>query len=183
LANKIHSSLEMPQTSLHSPHKTQILDALQFQGDRNDCGPYTVATVLNALLGLNLEASQLAKEMDRPIWRGPMFIVRRVPNWATFPWGMVDVFCSYGLKSKWKSLVSTEYLLKEITHPKVLIPIIGSWKPLWAHVMSLVAVDPDKGWGFANTQYNHHNIHWLQDSTFKTQWKAMFHLFIEVKIA
>ena len=86
----------MPTTQIISPHIDAILAALQHQGDSNDCGPYTTATILNALLDLNLDGSQLAQQMDKPVWRGPLIVIRRVPNWATFPWGIVDVMREHG---------------------------------------------------------------------------------------
>ena len=44
--------------SLTSPHASKILTKLQCQGQRNDCGPFTLATVLNALQDLNLDGIQ-----------------------------------------------------------------------------------------------------------------------------
>lgn len=166
--------------AIHSPRATKMLSALQYQGQSNDCGPYTTATVINALLDLNLDAAQLAREMERPAWRGPFLIIRRIPNWATFPWGMVDVFRSYGLSASWRFFEKPEYLQEQMTGNKILMPIIGSWKPLWAHVMTLVAWDAEKGWGFANTQYQHHEITWLDDSTFRRGWRSMANLLVEV---
>ena len=114
----------MPTTQIISPHIDAILAALQHQGDSNDCGPYTTATVLNALLDLNLLKQTLPKR-------------------------------------------------------KTLMPIIGSINPLWAHLMTLVAWDPHKGWGFANTQSSRQNIHWVTDSYFTSHWNVMVHLLIE----
>jgi hypothetical protein len=169
----------MPPT-LYSPHGDKLLTSLHFQGQSNDCGPFTTATVLNALRGLHIEPEILAREMDRPIWRGPIFVVRRVPRWATFPWGMVDTFKSYGLAATWRPFASKSYLKSELLRGKVLMPVIGSIIPLWAHVMSLVAWDDLQGWGFANTQFNHRNIYWLSDANFEKQWKAMVNLLVEV---
>jgi hypothetical protein len=168
---------------LESPKTTAILAALQWQGDRNDCGPFTTATVINALRGAHLDAIQLAEEMNKPAWRGPLFIVRRVPNWATFPWGMVDVFRQYGLPASWRPLAKPDDLREGLSRGDVFMPMIGEWKPLWAHVMTLVAWDDERGWGFANTQYNHHNIDWLDDKTFQTQWRHMGRLLVAIKNA
>lgn len=164
-----------------SPYKDKILNALQYQGQRNDCGPFTTATVINAMRGLSLDAIQLSDEMDKPVWRGIIYVVRRIPDWATFPWGMVDVFRSYGLHARWRLFSATKYLKEYLPQGKVLMPIIGEWRPSsWAHVMSLVAWDDDQGWGFANTQHNHHNIDWHANEEFMRQWKAMGHLLVEI---
>jgi hypothetical protein len=116
--------------------------------------------------------------MNRPVWRGPMYVVRRVPNWATFPWGIADVLAEYGLKAYWHFFASPKDLWTGLGRGDVLMPVIGAWKPLWAHVMSLVAWDPQRGWGFANTQYNHRDIHWLADEVFQRQWRAMARLLV-----
>ena len=171
----------MPATQITSPHIDAILVALQHQGSSNDCGPYTTATVLNALLDLNLVGDRLAQQMEKPVWRGPRFVIRRVPNWATFPWGIVDVMREFGLSSSWRPFESKNYLQLALSQGAVLMPIIGSLKPLWAHVMTLVAWDLHKGWGFANTQFSHHNIYWITDGYFTSHWNVMVHLLVEAK--
>lgn len=163
-----------------SPHATAVLRALQYQGSSNDCGPFTTATVLNALRGLGIQAAELAELMDRPVWRGPRFVIRRIPNWATFPWGMVDVFRSYGLTASWRIFAKPELLLDNLQRGRLMMPVVGSWRPLWAHVMTCVTWQPDKGYGFANTQYDHHDIFWLEESTFLQQWRAMGRILIKV---
>jgi hypothetical protein len=155
-----------------------LLGALHFQGQSNDCGPFTTATVLKAIRGLALDPAELARKMEKPVWRGPVFVVRRVPNWATFPWGIADVLREYGMKTYWHFFASQKDLWEGLGQGLVLMPVIGSWKPLWAHVMTLVAWDPQKGWGFANTQYDHHDIHWVPEEVFQRQWRAMGHLLV-----
>jgi hypothetical protein len=163
---------------ISSTHAAQLLAALQYQGQSNDCGPFTTATVLNALQGSHIDAKTLAQQMDRPVWRGPLFLVRRVPNWATFPWGIVDVLRQHGLEAHWRIFTPQQRLLEGLSRGDILMPMIGAWQPLWAHVMTLVAWDPVRGWGFANTQYSHHNIHWVPDQTFQRQWRALAHLLV-----
>jgi hypothetical protein len=164
-----------------SPHAAKLLSSLQWQGFSNDCGPFTTATVLNALRDLHIEAADLAQRMNRPTWRGPLLIVRRVPNWATFPWGIADVLREHGLPASWRPLSSPQHLRQGLEQGDVLMPIIGSWKPLWAHVMTLVEWDADKGWGFANTQRQHHDMDWMTDELFSRQWRAMGRMVVQVK--
>lgn len=168
----------MPSAPLHSPHESNLLQALYFQGQSNDCGPYTTATVLKAIRGLELNPAELARHMEKPVWRGPVFVVRRVPNWATLPWGIADVLKEYGMSASWRFFASPEKVFAGLEAGDVVMPVIGSWRPLWAHVMALVVWDPQQGWGFANTQYNHHNIHWLPDEIFQRQWRAMGRLVV-----
>lgn len=165
-----------------SPRSAILLERLQCQGQSNDCGAYTSATVLNALLGLELNGDLLANEMEKPVWRGLLYVVRKIPNNATLPWGMEDVFQSHGLKARWRFFSSETYLKESLPAEKVLMPIIGSWRPTWAHVMTLVAWDEEQGWGFANTQYPHHNIHWVPHQKFTQQWKNMAKLLVEVDL-
>lgn len=168
--------------SILSPRSEILLEKLQFQGLSNDCGAFTSATVLNALLGLDLKGDDLANEMEKPVWRGLIYLVRKIPNSATLPWGMEDVFQSYGLNARWRLFSNETYLKDTLPDEKVIMPIIGSWQPTWAHVMTLVAWDELQGWGFANTQYPHHNIHWLPAEKFTSQWKAMARLMVEVDL-
>jgi hypothetical protein len=166
-----------------SPHVDTLLAKVQYQGNSNDCGAYTCATVLNAILGLEIIGDNLANEMEKPVWRGPIYLVRKIPNSATLPWGMEDVFQSHGLKARWRFFAKEAYLKETLPlMNKILMPIIGSWNPTWAHVMTLVAWDEDKGWGFANTQYQHHNTHWVVSETFSHQWNRMGNLVVEVTI-
>jgi hypothetical protein len=172
----------MPLKELTSPSAPWLLNALQFQGRSNDCGSYTTATVLNALTGSEINGIELANQMDKPVWRGPLFVVRRVPNWATFPWGIVDIIRSSGLEASWQLFSSANQLTSALRGRRIVMPIIGSRKPLWAHVMTLVAWHYQLGWGFANTQYNHHHIDWLDDQVFQRHWKALGRLMVYVHV-
>lgn len=171
----------MSSVPIHSPFADSILAALQHQGRSNDCAPFTVATVLNALLELNLDGRQLGRMMDRPRWSAHGLVVRRVPGWATFPWGMVDVMREYGLEACWRLFARTECLYRGLVQGLILMPVIASWKPLWAHVMLLIAWHPKRGWGFANTQFIHRDIFWMSNSAFQKHWRAMVHLLVEAK--
>lgn len=167
-------------TRLTSPYTSALLEGLQVQNKRNDCGPCTVATAIRALTGQEVEGLQISREMNRPAWRGPLPVIRRIPNWATFPWGMVDVFRRYGLQASWRPFASTERLLSLLEGGCVLLPIIGGWRPPWVHVMTLVEYEPRHGWGFVNTQRPERCIYWLEDSTFRRQWLAMGRLLVQV---
>jgi len=171
----------MLENRIDSIHQASMLASLQHQGDSNDCGPYTIATVINALLKLQINPSTLALEMTRPVWRGIFLVIRRIPNWATFPWGMVDIFRDYGLNASWRLFTPKEYLIEQMKKGNILMPIIGNWRPIWAHVMILIALDPLQGWGFANTQYNQHQITWLSYDYFNKHWVYMAHLLVEVE--
>jgi hypothetical protein len=171
----------MPGKRIASRHTDAVLTALQCQGKSNNCGPFTTATVLNAVLGRNFSGAKLAALMNRPVLRGRRLVVRRIPNWATFPWGMVDVMREQGLDAHWRFLASREYLIKGLDQGWLLMPIIGTWRPLWAHVMTLLMWDAEKGWGFANTGVNQRSMYWLEEQDFLTKWRAMGRLLVVVK--
>ena len=122
----------MFENRIDSIYQASLLASLQYQGDSNDCGPYTIATVINALLKLQIDPSDLALEMARPVWRGIFLVIRRIPNWATFPWGMVDIFRVYGLKASWKLFTPIDYLIdklkKLLTNPLAFAKHIISYK-------------------------------------------------------
>lgn len=170
----------MPVQPLNSPLADKMLAKVQFQGQRNDCGPFTTATVINAMQERDLDAIQLAESMNKPVWRGWRYVVRRVPNWATFPWGIVDVLREHGLNARWRLFAQPANLFEGLVRGSVLMPIIGEWRPAWAHVMTLVAWHPQQGWGFANTQYNHKKIDWHADEKFRRQWNNWGRILIEI---
>jgi hypothetical protein len=170
----------MTPKAILSPHQSAILGALQCQGASNDCGPFTTATVLNGIKGLNLDPSWLAQEMNRPRWRGPLPLIRRIPNWATFPWGIADELGRHGLRARWRFFANPVQLQAGLENGRILLPVIGSWRPLWAHVMTLLAWDAERGWGFANTQRSDKVIDWFPDQHFHAQWRAMGRLLISV---
>ena len=175
-----HSPGLVGPQAIISPHALSLLSSLQYQGRRNDCGPFTIATVLGALTGSAPDGVRIAEEMNRPTWRGLLPVIRRIPNSATFPWGMVDFFRRCGLPARWRFLRSSAYLRAALPGRKVLLPVVGGLLPPWAHIMSLVLYDSLGGWGFANTQRDDQRIHWMDDQTFESQWRAMGRLLIEV---
>ncbi len=155
-----------------SPFARQIIQNLQYQGNRNDCAPFTAATLIRALCANPLDPIQLAEEMNQPAWRGAVLVIRRIPNWATFPWGLVDVLRHYGLPANWRIRVQPTELIHHLSTPTLYLPILLSWRPLWAHVMTLVAYHPQQGFGFANTQFSQQTIDWIPQSRFLSLWKA-----------
>lgn len=166
------------QGEIQSPHLHQVLSALQYQRGSNHCGPFTTATVINALCAERLDGARLAEEMNHPAWRGPFPVIRRIPNWATFPWGMVDVFRQHGLRASWQFLGNPKLLKEELPLGFVFMPVIGSWFPLWSHVITFLSWHPGRGWGFANTQSRRQELYWLIEDRFLAQWRAMGNLLV-----
>jgi len=157
-----------------SPFAEQILQHLLYQGNRNDCAPFTVATLVNAFTNQRVDPLELAQEMNKPVWRGIRPVIRRIPNWATFPWGIVDILRQFGFSARWRFIIQVEEVIKHLPHSILYLPILLSWHPLWAHVMTLIAYHPKRGFGFANTQLEGTKVDWLEEARFLKLWNATF---------
>ncbi len=168
---------------LHSPHEASIVNALQWQGFTNNCAPFTLATIVNALTGSSIDGAWLAKQMNKPVWRGVIPVIRRIPNWMTFPWGMVDVLREYGFRARWGINSTFDTLRYSLQQGNISIPVVGSWKPISSHVMTIVAWDSSGSWGFANTQLNEKKIDWVSEDWFKNHWKLTARMLVEVKLS
>ncbi len=163
---------------LQSPYLQKLLESHQYQGNRNDCGPCTVTTIINALSGYNIDSQFVSKEMNNPVWRKWKLIIRRIPNNATFPWGLVDIFRINGFFAQWQFFFPINRLLSDLQSGSILIPFLISWHPFWAHMMTLVAWDNIDGWGFINTQFPNKTIFWLKRDEFQKLWNHSGHLIV-----
>lgn len=170
----------MIQQELVSPFADRILANLLYQGATNHCGPYSATTVINTLKNLHLNPETIAQELNKPIVRFFVPIARRIPNSATFPWGMVDIFNQFGIKASWHCFTSFNHLLDDFQKGLILLPVIASLKPFWAHIMILIIVHPEKGVGFANTQIAYPVIDWITEKQFRQQWQLTFNCVVEV---
>lgn len=170
---------------IKSIYADKILEKHQFQGKSNDCGPFCIAMVNNALNGTDLKGEDIGQELNNWVWRGVVPVWRRINNWATLPWGMVDKFRELGYKSQWKLFQNAVYLKNGLEENKLIIPIIGEWKwPLggtWAHFMVLVQHDPEMGWGFVNSAKPQKKFYWLSDAEFMEKWRWGNHMLVEAE--
>lgn len=173
--------------SLTSPHN--FLPHHQFQGQTNDCAPYTLAMVINTLTSQHLDGAQLARAMDRPRWRTwgrvPYPILRRIPHNATFPWGLTDELHQHHLRAHWQFGAQIVDLITTLQTGRIALPIIGGlilhrWPFLWAHVKILVAYHVERGWGFVDPAHPRAEITWDSPTTFARYWGNTGHLLITV---
>lgn len=136
--------------------------------------------VLNALCNLHLDGASLARQMDTPRWFGPLPIIRRVPRWATFPWGVTDIFRAYGVAARWRMFGAPQQLKEALQTGAIPMLILGGWRPVWAHYLVLVAYDPKQGWGFADPANDCQQIVWRKDSLFQKQWRNYANQWINI---
>ncbi|HEX3053948.1 MAG TPA: hypothetical protein VHP83_25055 [Aggregatilineaceae bacterium] len=118
------------------------------QGDTNDCGPHVVAMAVNFWTGQQtIDAHQIAQKMNRPRVKAglPPIVVRRIPNWATFPWGIVDMLREYGLHARWRLWASKDDLQRALREDHLVAPIFGEpfrRRGRWSHVALLAEWNP-----------------------------------------
>jgi len=165
---------------ISTPYLKSLLQAHHCQGKTNDCGPFSVAIVLRALNLTGLEGSKLGKQMNAIRWWGILPTLQRIPNWATFPWGVTNVIHNFGLSVTWNAFQTDSALIRTLRQGSIPITIIGEWKPLWAHYMILVAQDEKLGWGFVDPAHHRAEIIWKQNSVFERQWKNYGSILITV---
>ncbi len=159
------------------------------QGRSNDCGPYCVSIVSNALGGTSrAEAQSVAEEMARWDRRS---VPERIAGWATFPWGVARALRRRGLQARWRIGQRPERLLADLEAGVVPIVIVGDplrfkegrWRG-WSHYKVLCAWDPDRGWGFVDPAAEHAGgFVWQSDDAFRSQWKRMGRQIVEVRKA
>ena len=151
----------------------------QYQGPTNDCAPFTVAIAVNALTGAHLNGADVVRAMDRPRLRGVLPVVRRIPRWATFPWGIVDELERNHVRARWRFGADEADLLRALAEDRLALPIFGAWRPLWAHVRILVAQDEVRGWGFVDAGQPGPDVLWEASARFARLWRNYGNLLAE----
>ncbi len=165
-------------------NRPPLVEYHQFQGPSNDCAPHTVAIVVNAYKRQKfLEGDTVAREMNQPRLRlRPLpLVVRRIPNWATFPWGIVDALRENGIRARWRFGAGPADLLKALDEGRVPMPIIGEIKVpgTWAHVKPLAEIDSGRGYGFVDPAHPVAEITWQPKGDFERLWNNLWHLLVE----
>jgi hypothetical protein len=162
-----------------SPYESLLRKAHQFQGNSNDCGPFCAAIALSAL-NRKADGYSLGKDLNKIQWKRGFPKIRRIPNWATFPWGLVDLFTRNGLFARWRPFNTQARLLKNLENDMINIVIIGGLIPLWAHTMILVAHNADTKWGFVNPANPSGDTYWIENNDFIYKWTVMGRLIVEI---
>lgn len=154
----------------------------KYQGQTNDCGPFSVAIVANALLaGEVVQPQALAQEMDA---RG---LPERIPGWVMFPWALAFAFRRLGLRARWRVGAREARLWRNLRAGVATIVVLGQplrfegrhWKG-WSHYKVLRAWEPERGWSFVDPG-GRANISWQPEAEFLRQWSTMGRQIIEVQ--
>jgi hypothetical protein len=164
-----------------SPHVEDLKKAHMFQKSSNDCGPFCVAIALKAMKDINTNGFDVSEESNKIRWVGIFPIIRRIPNWATFPWGLVDLLRQHGTRSRWKIFNTQENLINILNKERIAIVLIGEWKHKWSHYKILVAIDEKLGLGFIDPGNSSSQISWQLKSDFIKQWRFLANSIIELE--
>lgn len=131
---------------------------------------------------LPITGNDLGLMMNSVRWRGIFPIVRRISNWATFPWGMVDVLREQQLSARWLIFQKLSTLISGIVLPELNIVILGNYRPLWAHYKILVAYDEQNGLGFIDPAYPKGEVYWDSFHYFEKHWRKFGCQVIRVRL-
>ena len=163
------------------PHP--LPDWHQWQGRTNDCGPFSAAIVTNALLDAHaVDGALMAESMTGRA------IPERIPNWATFPWGVVRALRRMAVRARWRVGASPSRLVRNLDEGRTTIVIVGEplrfagWRYQgWAHYKVLYAWDPVRGWAFVDPAARQSTVYTYQDAeTFRRQWTSMGRQLVEI---
>ncbi len=181
--------------------RTPVYRYHQYQGETNDCGPTCAAIAANALLGeVRFQGAEVAREMNRPAFEArplPHVVVRRVPNWATFPWGITHYLGQHGIPARWRLLNPVETLGRNLREDRISIVMLGQplrrrgWRYAgWSHAKILFGHTPERGLLFVDPRYRRQpeadnpwarwGLFWQKEREFLRLWRGLGRICIEV---
>lgn len=154
------------------------------QGESNDCGPFSAAIVINALLGRGLaDPHELSGRLER--WEG-LRPPGRILRGPTFPWGMVHLLRGYGLSARWRPFATVERLRANLREGRVTIVLIGEplrfcrWRWCgWMHYRVLYGWEPGR-WLFVDPAVREATTT-VEEALFLRRWRNAARILIEVE--
>ncbi|HUT15986.1 MAG TPA: C39 family peptidase [Anaerolineae bacterium] len=197
--NRVHKPLYHLRTDLFRWH--------QYQGrNTNDCAAFSAAIVCNALLdSRHFDGYAIAREMEKPALVSrpvPHITIRKIPKWATLPWGIAGYLRSKGIRARLRWLGTTEDLLRNIQEDRPTIVIIG--EPFvhdgleykgWGHAKVLYGFEPtgpqpERGFYFIDPGYPKTESHTEHppgvfrqgEAEFMQQWRELLRLYVEAEV-
>jgi len=179
---------------------TPLYEYHQFQGESQDCGPTSLAIAANALLGEERYIKKrVSNEMNAPgftVSPFPHFVVRRVKNWATFPWGIVNYARSEGFRTRWAPFGTQRKLQRNLENDRITLVFVG--QPLrfnegkwdgWAHIKVLYGYTPGKGYVFVDPGHSagggsdswaSMGLFWQSEDDFLRYWRGLLRIYVEI---
>jgi len=169
----------------------------QYQGYTNDCGPTSLAIAANALLEREaFQGPEVAEEMSRVAfaWRPvPHVVVQRIPDWATFPWGIVYYLRKHDFSARWGPFGTVERLRRNLLADRISMVILGEplrWEGWtykgWGHIKILFGYTPgrgflfvDPGYGRADESWKRHGLFWQEEDEFLRLWRNYLRIYVE----
>jgi hypothetical protein len=162
--------LENHMVQITSRFLSKLIINHQFQGKTNNCGPCCAAITINTIKGTKLLGGKLADELNRPKFSSGFPFIRRIPNWATFPWGITSLFHENGIAGTSTFLSRDSIILASIIQGKIPIVVLGDYHPLWAHYIIVSAYHSQLGWGIIDPAINIQKIWWMPFDYFNEKW-------------
>lgn len=172
----------------------------QSQGQSNDCGPTAAAIAANAFWDVERYSGEIvARKMNKPAfrwWPFPHPVVRRIPDWATFPWGIVHYLRSQKVPSWWYPFASLSRLRRNLESGRITIVLIGEvlrWDQGqyigWSHYKLPYGYSSARGYLFVDPAVNRKDsmekeilqgVSWQPEEQFLQQWRNLLQVMIEV---
>jgi len=165
-------SLLMMTNIIYSPFYSELINSYQYQGLTNDCGPFSISIILQALKVSKITGTDLSKDMKGLHWNGIYPNIYRLRNGATFPWGILKILRKYNLHCKYYVFTSEEKIIRYMKEKNIVILLVGKLFPLWAHYMIFGKYSALKGYGFIDPGNNKNKISWIIKDDLKNIWKT-----------
>ena len=157
---------------IKSPFIDKLIDSHQYQGHSNDCGPYSISIVLNALNISKISGTSISKSLSGISWKGIIPTFYRFPNGGTFPWSIAKVFREYNLYCKWSVFNTRDEIINQLCNNSIVLLLIGQIYPIWAHYVICVAYSMENGFGFVDPGSSSNNVVWVSEQNFMSYWKT-----------
>jgi len=189
------SDLDLSVVNFH--YEAPIYDYHQYQGQTNNCGPTSLAILMNAFTRSTAFSGPLiADELNEWTKHFPKLLVPRISGWATFPWGLAQYLRYKNLPGSWAPFGSLNKLIDNIKRETMTMVVIGEpfrFKDAkyvgWAHIKVLYGYTPGTLY-FVDPQYRkeagsineigNSGVYRQSEGDFLKLWSNLFRLYIEL---
>jgi hypothetical protein len=166
--------------NISSNHTQFLIPLHQYQGTSNNCGPYCTATIINYIYHSQITGDSISEYMNHLHFLGWRLSIKRIPNFATFPWGVTDTLLEYGINSQLMIFTKFEQLCDLLSKNELIIVLTATFRPLTAHYRIVVSID-DNRLGFIDSAHNQYQICYQDKQSFLSGWQNTAHTIILIK--